>query len=162
MLCRFCQVLALLHCCPTHLQSMSTFHRTFLSKLMSVRTASVGDVCALRLTSTLASDSSFPSSVISRLRSTEKSPLSFKARMGQLVLDPLTETMLEVRVYNTGTETETFSLQINSNSSSPISLVLDSSSSVSVEAGASGMWTLKATAAEGSLWSLRPTCCGNA
>ena len=67
------------------------------------------------------------------------------------MLDPLTETMLEVRVFNTGTETETFSLQINSNASSPISLVLDTSSSVSVEAGASGMWTLKATAEEGSL-----------
>ena len=54
-------------------------------------------------------------------------------------------------MFNTGTETETFSLQINSNASSPISLVLDTSSSVSVEAGASGMWTLKATAEEGSL-----------
>ena len=59
--------------------------------------------------------------------------------------------MLEVRVFNTGSETETFSLQINSDATSPVSLMLESASSVSVAADASAVWTLKATASEGSL-----------
>ena len=114
-------------------------------------TASVGDVCALRLTSTLASDSSVSFVRDFSFEVDREITFVLQGPNGPTVLDPLTETMLEVRVFNTGTETETFSLQINSNASSPISLVLDTSSSVSVEAGASGMWTLKATAEEGSL-----------
>ena len=114
-------------------------------------TASVGDVCALRLTSTLASDNSVSFVRDFSFEVDREITFVLQGPNGPTVLDPLTETMLEVRVFNTGTETETFSLQINSNASSPISLVLDTSSSVSVEAGASGMWTLKATAEEGSL-----------
>ena len=114
-------------------------------------TASVGDVCALRLTSTLASDNSVSFVRDFSFEVDREITFVLQGPNGPTVLDPLTETMLEVRVFNTGTETETFSLQINSNASSPISLVLDTSSSVSVEAGASGMWTLTATAEEGSL-----------
>ena len=65
---------------------------------------------------------------------------------GSTLLDPGVETTLEVRVFNTGSESETFSLQINSNASSPIAVELDGASSVSVAADASAIWTLKATA----------------
>ena len=114
-------------------------------------TASAGDVCALRLTSTLASDSTVSFVRDFSFEVDREITFVLQGPNGPTVLDVLTETTLEVRVFNTGTETETFSLQINSNASSPISLVLDSPSSVSVEAGASGTWTLKATAAEGAL-----------
>ena len=113
--------------------------------------ANVGDVCSLRLTSTLASDASvsfvrdFSFEVDRDINFTLQGP------NGAVVMDPETETMLEVRVFNTGSETETFSLQINSNATSPISLILDSASSVSVAADASAVWTLKAVASEGSL-----------
>ena len=142
-----------LHCCTVVLH-IDNRCRRFTGPSFQVdvgTTASVGDVCALRLTSTLASDSSVSFVRDFSFEVDREITFVLQGPNGPTVLDPLTETMLEVRVYNTGTETETFSLQINSNSSSPISLVLDSSSSVSVEAGASGMWTLKATAAEGSL-----------
>jgi len=113
--------------------------------------ANVGDVCSLRLTSTLASDSSvsfvrdFSFEVDRDINFTLQGP------NGAVVMDPETETMLEVRVFNTGSETETFSLQINSNATSPVSLLLESASSVSVPADASAVWTLKAIASEGSL-----------
>ena len=74
----------------------------------------------------------------SRLKSTEILISSYKPN-GAVVIDPETETMLEVRVFNTGSETETFSLQINSDATSPVSLMLESASSVSVAADASAV-----------------------
>ena len=112
--------------------------------------AHVGDVCALRLTSTLASDSSV--SFVRDFSFEVDRDISFALQgpNGAVVMDPEIETMLEVRVFNTGSETETFSLQINNNATSPVSLLLESASSVSVPADASAIWTLKATASEGS------------
>ena len=114
-------------------------------------TASVGDVCSLRLTSTLASDASV--SFVRDFSFEVDRDIDFvlQGPNGAVVIDPETETMLEVRVFNTGSETETFSLQINSDATSPVSLMLESASSVSVAADASAVWTLKATASEGSL-----------
>lgn len=114
-------------------------------------TASVGDVCSLRLTSTLASDSSV--SFVRDFSFEVDRDISFTLQgpNGAVVMDPEMETTLEVRVFNTGSETETFSLQINSNATSHVTLLLDTASSLSVAAGASAVWTLKATAAEGAL-----------
>ena len=114
-------------------------------------TASVGDVCSLRLTSTLASDASV--SFVRDFSFEVDRDIDFvlQGPNGAVVIDPETETTLEVRVFNTGSETETFSLQINSDATSPVSLMLESASSVSVAADASAVWTLKATASEGSL-----------
>ena len=113
--------------------------------------ANVGDVCSLRLTSTLASDSSVSFVRDFSFEIDRDIDFVLQGPNGAVVLDPETETTLEVRVFNTGTETETFSLQINSDATSQISLNLDSSSSVSVAADASAVWTLKAIASEGSL-----------
>ncbi|MGB2267563.1 MAG: hypothetical protein ACPH5T_02495 [Candidatus Poseidoniaceae archaeon] len=114
-------------------------------------TASVGDVCSLRLTSTLASDESVSFVRDFSFEVDREIDFVLQGPNGAVVIDPETETMLEVRVFNTGSETETFSLQINSDATSPVSLVLESASSVSVAADASAVWTLKATASEGSL-----------
>ena len=113
--------------------------------------ANVGDVCSLRLTSTLSSDSTVSFVRDFSFEIDRQIDFVLQGPSGATLLDPGVETSLEVRIFNTGSETETFSLQINSNASSPVSLVLDGSSSVSVAADASAIWTLKATAAEGSL-----------
>ena len=113
--------------------------------------ANVGDVCSLRLTSTLSSDSTVSFVRDFSFEIDRQIDFVLQGPSGATLLDPGVETTLEVRVFNTGSETETFSLQISSNASSPVSLVLDGSSSVSVAADASAIWTLKATAAEGSL-----------
>ena len=114
-------------------------------------TASVGDVCSLRLTSTLASDTSVSFVRDFSFEVDREIDFVLQGPNGAVVIDPETETMLEVRVFNTGSETETFSLQINSDATSPVSLMLESASSVSVAADASAVWTLKATASVGSL-----------
>ena len=114
-------------------------------------TASVGDVCSLRLTSTLASDESVSFVRDFSFEVDREIDFVLQGPNGAVVIDPETETMLEVRVFNTGSETETFSLQINSDATSPVSLMLESASSVSVAADASAVWTLKAIASEGSL-----------
>lgn len=116
-----------------------------------VSTANVGDVCSLRFTATLASDTSVTFVRDFSFEVDKKIAFVLQGPNGPKVIEPSTETTIEVRVFNTGTEAETFSLQVNSNASSPISLVLDSASSVSVPADASAVWTLKATASEGSL-----------
>ena len=114
-------------------------------------TAGVGDVCSLRLTSTLASDASVSFVRDFSFEVDREIDFVLQGPNGAVVIDPETETMLEVRVFNTGSETETFSLQINSDATSPVSLMLESASSVSVAADASAVWTLKATASEGSI-----------
>lgn len=113
--------------------------------------ANVGDVCSLRLTSTLASDSSVSFVRDFSFEIDRDIDFVLQGPNGAVVMDPEIETTLEVRVFNTGTETETFSLQINSDATSQISLMLDGASSVTVAADASAVWTLKATASEGSL-----------
>jgi uncharacterized membrane protein len=113
--------------------------------------ANVGDVCSLRLTSTLASDSSVSFVRDFSFEIDRDIDFVLQGPNGAVVMDPELETTLEVRVFNTGTETETFSLQINSDATSQISLMLDGASSVTVAADASAVWTLKATASEGSL-----------
>ncbi|MAR47220.1 MAG: hypothetical protein CMA41_05390 [Euryarchaeota archaeon] len=113
--------------------------------------ADVGDVCSLRLTSTLASDSGISFVRDFSFEVDREIAFVLQGPNGPTVIDPVIESTIEVRVFNTGTETETFSLQVNSNASSPVSLLLDSPSSVSVAADASAVWTLKVTAAEGSL-----------
>ena len=111
----------------------------------------MGDVCSLRLTSTLASDASVSFVRDFSFEVDREIDFVLQGPNGAVVIDPETETTLEVRVFNTGSETETFSLQINSDATSPVSLMLESASSVSVAADASAVWTLKATASEGSL-----------
>ena len=113
--------------------------------------ANVGDVCSLRLTSTLASDSTVSFVRDFSFEIDRQIDFVLQGPSGSTLLDPGVETTLEVRVFNTGSESETFSLQINSNASSPIAVELDGASSVTVAADASAIWTLKATAAEGSL-----------
>ena len=113
--------------------------------------ANVGDVCSLRLTSTLASDSSVSFVRDFSFEIDRNIAFVLQGPNGPTLLDPTVESAIEVRVFNTGSEAETFSLQINSNASSPIALVLESASSVSVDAGASAVWTLNATASDGSL-----------
>ena len=113
--------------------------------------ANVGDVCSLRLTSTLASDSTVSFVRDFSFEIDRQIDFVLQGPSGATLLDPGVETTLEVRVFNTGSESETFSLQINSNASSPIAVELDGASSVSVAAEASAIWTLKATAGEGSL-----------
>ena len=113
--------------------------------------ANVGDVCTLRLTSTLDSDSSVSFVRDFSFEIDRDVDFVLQGPSGPTLLEPAVETNLEVRVFNTGSETETFSLQINSNASSPVTLTLDGPSSVSVAAGASTIWTLKATASVDSL-----------
>ena len=114
-------------------------------------TANVGDVCSLRMTATLASDSAVSFVRDFSFEVDREIAFVLQGPSGPSVIDPDVESTIEVRVFNTGTESETFSLQINSNASSPVSLVLDSPSSVAVAADASAVWTLTATATEGSL-----------
>ena len=113
--------------------------------------ANIGDVCSLRLTSTLNSDSSVSFVRDFSFEVDRNIEFVLQGPSGPSILDPTVESTIEVRVFNTGSETESFSLQINSNASSPVTLLLDSASSVSVDAGASAVWTLKATAVEGSI-----------
>ena len=116
-----------------------------------VSTANVGDVCSLRLTATLASDSAVSFVRDFSFEVDKEIDFVLQGPNGPTVIDPTVESTIEIRVFNTGTETETFSLQVNSNASSPVALTLDSSSSVSVPADASAVWTLNAIASEGSL-----------
>ena len=116
-----------------------------------VSTADVGDVCSLRLTSTLASDSAISFVRDFSFEVDREIAFVLQGPSGPTLVNPDIESSFEVRVFNTGTETETFSLQVDSNASSPVSIILDSPSSVVVDADASAVWMFTSTASVGSL-----------
>ena len=111
----------------------------------------VGDVCSVRLINTLSEDSTVSFVRDFSFEIDRKVDFTVQGPSGAVLLTPGVDETLEVRVFNTGSETETFSLQIVSNSSSHITLNLDTASSVTVASGQSATWTLTAMAASGSL-----------
>ena len=111
----------------------------------------VGDVCSVRLINTLSEDSTVSFVRDFSFEIDRKVDFTVQGPSGAVLLTPGVDETLEVRVFNTGSETETFSLQIVSNASSHITLDLDTASSVTVASGQSASWTLTAMAASGSL-----------
>ena len=111
----------------------------------------VGDVCSVRLINTLSEDSTVSFVRDFSFEIDRKVDFTVQGPSGAVLLTPGVDETLEVRVFNTGSETETFSLQIVSNSSSHITLNLDTASSVTVASGQSATWTLTAMAASGAL-----------
>ena len=111
----------------------------------------VGDVCSVRLINTLSEDSTVSFVRDFSFEIDRKVDFTVQGPSGAVLLTPGVHETLEVRVFNTGSETETFSLQIVSNASSHITLDLDTASSVTVASGQSATWTLTAMAASGSL-----------
>ena len=114
-------------------------------------TANVGDVCSIRMINTLSEDSSISFVRDFSFEVDRKVNFTVQGPSGDILLTPEIEETLEVRVFNTGSETETFSLQIVSNATSHVTLTLDTASSVTVASGQSATWTLSAIAAAGSL-----------
>jgi uncharacterized membrane protein len=111
----------------------------------------IGDVCSVRIINTLSEDSSVSFVRDFSFEVDRKVAFTVQGPSGAMLLTPGLEETLEVRVFNTGSETETFSLQIVSNASAHIALTLDTASSVTVASGQSATWTLSALAASGSL-----------
>lgn len=113
--------------------------------------SNVGDVCSVRLINTLSEDSTVSFVRDFSFEIDRKVDFTVQGPSGAVLLTPGIDETLEVRVFNTGSETETFSLQIVSNATSHITLQLDTASSVTVASGQSATWTLTAVAAFGSL-----------
>ena len=111
----------------------------------------VGDVCSVRIINTLAEDSSVSFVRDFSFEVDRNVDFTVQGPSGAVLLTPGVSETLEVRVFNTGSETETFSLQILSNASAHVALALDTASSVTVASGQSATWTLSATAVSGSL-----------